>query len=119
MNSSSDKNGPLENPHSLLANELLFLGLYDEGAPEFAAAKSASPATASTDLDYTLAIYQLRGGHVDQAVRFGELACYRVRAVRGAPAALIEGPASEPVCERPKDSFPPAPPGDIGRVAGR
>lgn len=72
VNSPSDKNGPLENPHSLIANELLFLGLYDEGAPEFAAAKSASPATAPTDLEYTLAIYQLRGGHADQSVRFGE-----------------------------------------------
>ena len=71
-NSPSAKNGPLANPHSVLASELLFLGLYDEGAPEFAAAKTASPATASTDLDYTLAIYQLRGGHADQAVRFGE-----------------------------------------------
>lgn len=67
-----------ENAHALIANELLFLGLYDEGAPEFAAARKESQppiaaATSSlTDLDYTLALYQLRGGHADQAVRFGE-----------------------------------------------
>nr|MDQ3473789.1 tetratricopeptide repeat protein [Acidobacteriota bacterium] len=72
------------NTHTELANELLFLGLYDEGAPEFAAARSeirnveagASPpksnASALSDGDFTLAIYQLRGGHADQAVRFGE-----------------------------------------------
>ena len=72
LKSPATEGDAFENPHSLLANELLFLGLYDEGAPEFAAAKAASPAPASTDLDYTLAVHQLRGGHADQAVRFGE-----------------------------------------------
>lgn len=72
------------NTHSELAGELLFLGLYDEGAPEFVAARSevrkvdaSTPAPKSNaqvlgDGDYTLAIYQLRGGHADQAVKFGE-----------------------------------------------
>ena len=48
-----------------------------------------------------------------EPVRFGEMACYRVRAVRGAASDLSEGPSSPPVCERPGDSFPPAAPGDI------
>ena len=72
------------NTHTELANELLFLGLYDEGAPEFVAAraeiskteasKSPPKSNASTlsDSDFTLAVYQLRGGHADQAVKFGE-----------------------------------------------
>ena len=58
--------------HTAIANELLFLGLYDEGAPEFATAKPVAAAQAPTDMDYTLAVYQLRGGHADRAVRFGE-----------------------------------------------
>ncbi len=72
------------NTHTELAGELLFLGLYDEGAPEFVAARSEikkvdanasapkSNSSALSDIDYTLAIYQLRGGHADQAVKFGE-----------------------------------------------
>ena len=70
--------------HTELAGELLFLGLYDEGAPEFVAARSEikkgetvarppkSNASALSDADYTLAIYQLRGGHADQAIKFAE-----------------------------------------------
>ena len=70
--------------HTELAGELLFLGLYDEGAPEFVAARSElrkvdtgtpapkSNASALSDGDFTLAVYQLRGGHADQAVKFGE-----------------------------------------------
>ena len=72
------------NTHTERANELLFLSLYDEGAPEFVAARaeiskteaSKSPpkpnASTLSDSDFTLAIYQLRGGHADQAVKFGE-----------------------------------------------
>ena len=62
----------VQDPHAAIANELFFLGLYDEGAPEFVAAKPVVAAQAPTDLDYTLAVYQLRGGHADRAVRFGE-----------------------------------------------
>ena len=70
--------------HKEIADELLFLGLYDEGAPELAAARAEnnkaeagkSPAKATTsslsDHDFTLAVYQCRGGHADQAVKFGE-----------------------------------------------
>ena len=72
------------NTHTELADELLFLGLYDEGAPEFVAARteiskaepSKPPAKSNAsvlgDGDFTLALYQLRGGHADQAVKFGE-----------------------------------------------
>jgi hypothetical protein len=48
-----------------------------------------------------------------EPVRFGELSCYRVRAVRSAATEVTEGPASAAACERPRDSFPPAAPGDI------
>ena len=53
-----------------------------------------------------------------EPVRFGELACYRVRAVRGAAAELSEGLPSAPACERPRDMFAPAAPGDIRVVPG-
>ncbi|MGI9168089.1 MAG: transglycosylase SLT domain-containing protein [Pyrinomonadaceae bacterium] len=80
--------------HRAVAEELLFLGLYDEGVLEFAAGRSeglagaqdhanskgttavAKPlrpsASPPIDLDYTLAIYALRGDLANRAVRFGE-----------------------------------------------
>lgn len=77
--------------HRALADELLFLGLYDEATPELLAAGKESsnlarasnsavagsslrlaPATPPSDGEYTIATYQLRGGHADQAVKFGE-----------------------------------------------
>ncbi|CAN5811405.1 hypothetical protein BH18ACI4_BH18ACI4_17020 [soil metagenome] len=78
--------------HEVLAAELFFLGLYDEGVPEFAFALSevsdpngdkpparagtslenAATFTSRSDLDYSLAIYSLRGGLANRAVRFGE-----------------------------------------------
>jgi soluble lytic murein transglycosylase len=81
-----------EPSHQALAEELFFLGLYDEGVPEFATARSevsesggtksgpraAAPpkatatVTSQSDLDYTLATYSLRGGLANRAVRFGE-----------------------------------------------
>ena len=72
------------NTRKEIADELLFLGLYDEGAPELVAARAENnkteagkppakaPASILSDADFTLAIYQLRGGHADQAVKFGE-----------------------------------------------
>ena len=48
-----------------------------------------------------------------EPVRFGELSCYRVRAVYGPAAEITEGPASAAACERPGDSFAPGAPGDI------
>ena len=81
-----------EPSHKALADELLFLGLYDEGVPELAASRSAAravtaqdqvntkgtPAVAKTpaslpiDLEYTLAVYSLQGDLANRAVRFGE-----------------------------------------------
>jgi soluble lytic murein transglycosylase len=80
--------------HGDLADELLFLSLFDEGVPELVVAqkeranlaKASSntssmplprsttlpPAKAFYDGDYTIAFYQLRGGRADQAVKFGE-----------------------------------------------
>jgi hypothetical protein len=53
-----------------------------------------------------------------EPVRFGELACYRVTAVRGTVAELSEGLPSAARCERPRDTFAPAAPGDIRVVPG-
>ena len=85
-----------EPSHQKIADELLFLGLYDEGAPELAASRiekppasaqrmegdnSNTPRPASdntpapteaspVDFDYTLAVYFTRGGNANQALRF-------------------------------------------------
>jgi soluble lytic murein transglycosylase len=83
--------GPIqqEPTHANLADELFFLGLYDEAVPEFAAGGSKStgipvekrvegssptPVTAGglSDTDYTIAVYSLRGGLANRAVRFAE-----------------------------------------------
>lgn len=72
-----------ETSHQAVADELFFLGLYDEAAPEFVAAKVGNEVGANkastkagnpslTNDDYSIATYQLRGGHADQAVKFGE-----------------------------------------------
>jgi soluble lytic murein transglycosylase len=88
--------------HKALADELLFLGLYDEGAPELAAAENAfgntetpsagkpaqdttannkstppatakqSPAALSRDAAYTLAVLFKRGDDANHAVRYAE-----------------------------------------------
>ncbi|HUE81957.1 MAG TPA: transglycosylase SLT domain-containing protein [Pyrinomonadaceae bacterium] len=80
-----------------LADELLFLGLPDEGAPEFAAARgsgsSAAHAGSSADIDYTLAILFLRGGLANRTVRFGEQVWRNVPAdyvVEVAPQELLD-----------------------------
>jgi soluble lytic murein transglycosylase len=57
--------------HKALADELLFLGLDDEGAPELAASNDSSmPALA--DAAYTLAVLFNRGEGSDQAIRYAE-----------------------------------------------
>jgi len=76
--------------NQLVADELFFLGLYDEAVPEFMAARlmtrtidqtkkdaeilKQATVTASglTDTDYSIAIYSLRGGLPNRAVRFAE-----------------------------------------------
>jgi len=87
----SQPNG-VEPSHETLAEELFFLGLFDEGVPEFTVARSeisdstmtkplpraptppekTAPIMSQSDLDYSLAIYSLRGGLANRAVRFGE-----------------------------------------------
>ena len=51
--------------HATLANELLFLGLYDEGAPEAATAQLITGA-------YPLAAYFARGDNAERALKFAE-----------------------------------------------
>lgn len=63
-----------ENFHQTLADELLFLGLYDEGTPELETAwqenKDQNPK--SEDQKYTLAVYYKRGDMANRAVAFIE-----------------------------------------------
>jgi len=78
----SESTGPdpaatLESTHQLLGARLFSLGLYDEAMPEIFAARAAPPkpasqASAFSDEGYTLAVYSLRGGLPNRAVRFGE-----------------------------------------------
>jgi soluble lytic murein transglycosylase len=76
---------PSKPTHKALADELLFLGLYDEGAPELAVAENVSepnatqatessqqPAASSRDRLYTLAVLYKRGEEADHAIRFAE-----------------------------------------------
>jgi soluble lytic murein transglycosylase len=70
----------VEPSHQRIADELIFLGLYDEGAAELAAANrertiaatATAPQAATADLDYTLAVYFMRGGNANQAMRFAQ-----------------------------------------------
>ena len=78
-----------DSSHSSLASELLFLGLYDEGAPElrlggFGGAQGTTdiggeqldesgPRTAvGGDVAYSLAVYSNRGEHAHYAIAFAE-----------------------------------------------
>ena len=64
-----------QDQHKLLADELLFLGLFDEAAPEFDASRKATPGDAGTAnpyLAYTLAVYYKRGDMAYRAVGFAE-----------------------------------------------
>jgi len=47
----------------------------------------------------------------------GTEACFRVRAVEGNGAVIIESPLSEPACITPTDVFPPAAPKGLATVA--
>jgi soluble lytic murein transglycosylase-like protein len=87
--SSAPEQTSEEPTHARISDELFFLGLFDEGAPEFAAAqakstttpaekqpaappKEPSQAASPSDIDYTLAVHLLRGGLGNRAVRFAE-----------------------------------------------
>jgi soluble lytic murein transglycosylase len=96
---------PLTNTHQAIADELLFLGLYDEGTPELEAARSAppvapassQPATSapSRDFDYTLAVFYRRGDMANRAVAFIEPlwkevpADYQLELIPAEQAALL------------------------------
>lgn len=58
--------------HRALADELLFLGLYDEGTPELAVAENAVGTSAAAEGRYTLAVLYMRGDEAEHAVRFAE-----------------------------------------------
>jgi soluble lytic murein transglycosylase len=77
----------LDQSHQALANELIFLGLYDEGAPELglggfggARASGETPGEGQGsveppgDTSYSLAVYSNRGDHAHRAISFGESA---------------------------------------------
>lgn len=94
---TGDQTNPNNAPtHKAIADELLFLGLYDEGAPELAVAENAfasteaasdkksssdmtasdkAPAPSSTlsrDAQYTLATLFKRGDNANHAIRYAE-----------------------------------------------
>ncbi|HEX8175190.1 MAG TPA: transglycosylase SLT domain-containing protein [Pyrinomonadaceae bacterium] len=58
--------------HKALADELLFLGLYDEGAPELAVAENGVEAGRAADSSFTLAVLYKRGDEAEHAIRFAE-----------------------------------------------
>ena len=64
-----------QDPHKLIADDLLFLGLFDEAAPEFDTSRKATiveTAAANNDFGYTLAVYYKRGDMAYKAVAFAE-----------------------------------------------
>lgn len=72
-----EKREPSANYHQNLADELLFLGLYDEGTPELETSlkevgKSSSTNPQSNNLAYTLAVFYKRGEMANRAVAFIE-----------------------------------------------
>jgi soluble lytic murein transglycosylase len=110
VNNRSQGRG-MEPSHRELADELFFLGLFDEGVPEFSAGRFESEAGPTSevrvnakteksstppsqpDLEYTLATYSLRGGLANRAVRFGEPVWKKIPAdyvLELAPRQLID-----------------------------
>jgi soluble lytic murein transglycosylase-like protein/Tfp pilus assembly protein PilF len=99
-----------DSPHREIANALLELALFDEAMPEFFAARTtaqAAPAVQtavasesqtttknpSFDEDYTVALYSLRGGLPNRAVRFAEQFWKTVPSdyeIQLAPRGLVE-----------------------------
>ena len=61
-----------EDPHKLLGDELLFLGLYDEAAPEYEASRKNTGDLAASDAAYTLAYFYKRGDMAYRAVWYAE-----------------------------------------------
>lgn len=86
------KEQPDENNHAALADNLLFLGLYDEALPELFVTR-AQKSLGNTDEDYTIAVLSLRAGIPNRAVRFAEQAWKAVPAdylIELAPRDFVE-----------------------------
>jgi soluble lytic murein transglycosylase len=84
------RENPKLGPHELIANSLIFLGLYDEGLPELLAAGKES---AGKDEDYVIAILSVQAGIPNRGVRFGEQIWKNIPAdyvIELAPRDLIE-----------------------------
>jgi soluble lytic murein transglycosylase-like protein/TolA-binding protein len=89
--------GPTTSSHSLVGAQLFDLGLYDEAMPEILSARLESPkpqtSSSLTDDQYSVAVYSLRGGLANRAVRFGEQYWKTVPAdyvLEAAPRELID-----------------------------
>lgn len=81
------------NTHQLLGAKLFGLGLYDEAMPEIFASRTPASSQAFNDENYTLAIYALKGGLPNRAVRFAEQLWKPVPAdyvLEAAPRDLVE-----------------------------
>ena len=93
--------------HTNISSELLFLGLYDEGIPEFSIVPTTSAnnqsekriesplqnSSGGSDIEYSVAVYSLRGGLANRAVRFAEQVWKNVPAdylLEAAPGQLVE-----------------------------
>ena len=61
-----------KNKHKILADELLFLGLYDEGTPELDFYLQQTQTKISNDIAFTLATFYKRGDWANKAVSFIE-----------------------------------------------
>jgi len=86
------KEQPDENNHAALADNLLFLGLYDEALPELFVTR-AQKSLGNTDEDFTIAVLSLRAGIPNRAVRFAEQVWKTVPAdylIELAPRELVE-----------------------------
>ncbi len=87
------KQQPDANNHAALADNLMFLGLYDEALPELFATRAPNRSTAATDEDYAIAVLSLRAGIPNRAVRFAEQVWKNTPAdylIELAPRELVE-----------------------------
>jgi hypothetical protein len=93
--------------------------VYREIAPDPLALPSRAPDRAAGDgAPVPLNPMPLAALRFSEPVSFDERRrCYVVRTVRGVAPALVEGPASPPVCVTPLDVFAPATPTDLATIA--
>lgn len=64
--------GAAENLHKIIADELLFLGLYDEGTPELEFGWKSEQIAITEDHRFTLAVYYKRGNMANRSVAYIE-----------------------------------------------